>query len=221
MPKLADQHSGWPPRLLVVYVLVWLALAIAPKYRADWLLENVLVLIALPLLVWGYRRLRFTVLSYAGLFVFLLLHAVGSHYTYAEVPFDVWSQALFGASINDWLGFQRNHFDRLVHFGFGLLLLPLAIELLASKVHASAATMRLLAVVLVLACSALYELIEWVAALVFGGELGMAYLGTQGDEWDSHKDTALALAGAILTAVVLMVLKVHPESTRVDRQPTD
>lgn len=219
MPEMEDQHSNWPPRLLVVYVLVWMALAIAPKYRADWVLENVLVVITMPLLVWGYRRLRFTVLSYAGLWLFLLLHAVGSHYTYAEVPVDAWSQALFGASINDWLGFERNHFDRLVHFGFGLLLLPLAIELLAIKVHASAATMRLLAVVLVLACSALYELIEWVAALVFGGELGMAYLGTQGDEWDSHKDTALALAGAIVTAVVLAILRIDPRSARVDGQP--
>jgi putative membrane protein len=140
---------------------------------------------------------------------------VGAHYTYAEVPYEAWSEALFGASINDWLGFERNHFDRLVHFSFGLLLLPLAIELLALKVSASAATMRLLAILVVLACSALYELIEWAAALVFGGELGMAYLGTQGDEWDSHKDTALALVGAIMTAAVLALLRLQPRAERI------
>ena len=218
MPKVGDQHSRWPPRLLAVYLLAWLALAIAPKYRADWLLENVLVFVTLPLLIWGYRWVRFTMLSYLGLFVFLLLHALGAHYTYAEVPYEAWSQALFGASINEVLGFERNHFDRLVHFGFGLLLLPLAVELLALKLSASVVILRLLAVGLVLACSALYELIEWAAALVFGGELGMAYLGTQGDEWDSHKDTALALTGAILTAVGLAALRVHPRAVRIGGQ---
>jgi len=136
------------------------------------------------------------------------------------VPYEGWSQALFGASINEALGFERNHFDRLVHFGFGLLLLPLAVELLALKLSASVVILRLLAVGLVLACSALYELIEWAAALVFGGELGMAYLGTQGDEWDSHKDTALALTGAILTAVGLAVFRVHPRSLRIGGQST-
>ena len=215
MPDAGHRDSKWPPRLLGVYLLVWLALAIAPKYRADWLLENVLVFITVPLLLWSYARARFTTLSYSGLFVFVVLHAVGSHYTYAEVPYEAWSEALFGGSVNDWLGLERNHFDRLVHFLFGLLLLPLAIELLALKVRASTAMLRLLAVILVLACSAAYELIEWAAALVFGGDLGMAYLGTQGDEWDSHKDTALALAGGVLTALLLMLLSIDPRARRL------
>ncbi|NCO20356.1 MAG: DUF2238 domain-containing protein, partial [Gammaproteobacteria bacterium] len=70
------------------------------------------VFVTLPLLIWGYTRVRFTMLSYLGLLVFLLLHALGAHYTYAEVPYEGWSQALFGASINEALGFERNHFDR-------------------------------------------------------------------------------------------------------------
>ncbi|MBL39021.1 MAG: hypothetical protein CMP07_11490 [Xanthomonadales bacterium] len=193
----------WPAVLLLLFVLIWLALGYAPKYRDDWMLENALVVAFVPLLVWGYRRVRFSNLAYTAVFVFLVLHVLGSHYTYAEVPYDQWSRDWLGFSIDDVFGFERNHYDRLVHLLFGVLLAPLTLELVNLEVDATASWRRAIAVSLLLACSAIYELIEWAAAMVFGGELGMAYLGTQGDVWDSHKDTALALLGAVCATALL------------------
>lgn len=201
--KVLGRLREWPVVLLALFVLIWLALGYAPKYRDDWILENVLVAAFVPLLVWGYRRVRFSNLAYTAVFVFLVLHVLGSHYTYAEVPYDQWSRAWLGFSIDAALGFERNHYDRLVHLLFGVLLAPLTLELVNLKVDATARWRRALAVSLLLSCSALYELIEWAAAMVFGGDLGMAYLGTQGDVWDSHKDTALALLGASVSASLI------------------
>lgn len=197
----------WPAVLLLLFVLIWLALGYAPKYRDDWMLENALVVAFVPLLVWGYRRVRFSNLAYTAVFVFLVLHVFGSHYTYAEVPYDQWSRDWLGFSIDAAMGFERNHYDRLVHLLFGVLLAPLTLELVNLKVDATGPWRRAIAVSLLLACSAIYELIEWAAAMVFGGELGMAYLGTQGDVWDSHKDTALALLGAVCATALLAWLR--------------
>lgn len=205
----------WPAVLLLLFVLIWLALGWAPKYRDDWMLENLLVVAFVPLLVWGYRRVRFSNLAYTAVFVFLVLHVLGSHYTYSEVPYDQWSRDWLGFSIDDVFGFERNHYDRLVHFLFGVLLAPLALELVNLKVDASALWRRAIAVSLLLSCSAIYELIEWAAALVFGGELGMAYLGTQGDVWDSHKDTVLALLGALVSVSILAVFRPRVAARRV------
>lgn len=193
-----DRHAGL---LLVLYLTIWSLLAIAPRYRADWLLENVLVFLALPALFAVHRHLSKHALT--ALFVFLCLHAVGAHYTYAEVPYDAWSEALFGYSLGDLLGWQRNHYDRLVHFLYGLLVSPAFVELIDRRCRLEGAWHWLLPFGFMAAHAAIYELIEWWAALWFGGELGMAYLGTQGDIWDAHKDTALALFGSALAVSAL------------------
>lgn len=193
----------YPACLLAVYAAIWIALGIAPSYREDWLLENVIVLIAVPLLVANHRRLRLSDLSYSLLFAFFVLHAIGAHYTYSEVPLDRWSKALFGQSVSELFGFQRNHYDRLVHFMYGLLVTPAMIELLDARAPQRGMWRWLLPWCFVLAHSGLYEIIEWLAAEVFGGELGQAYLGTQGDEWDAQKDSALAALGALLAVLVV------------------
>jgi len=133
------------------------------------------------------------------------------------VPYDQWSRDWLGFSIDAALGFERNHYDRLVHLLFGVLLAPLTLELVNLKVDASARWRRAVAVSLLLSCSALYELIEWAAAMVFGGELGMAYLGTQGDVWDSHKDTALALLGAVVSVLLIAAFRPRLTARRVAR----
>ncbi|MDT8450042.1 MAG: DUF2238 domain-containing protein [Wenzhouxiangellaceae bacterium] len=193
---------GLPALLLALFGAFWLAMAWSPRFRADWALENALVAVIVPLMIWGYRRLRFSDLAYGCLFVFLSLHVLGSHFTYAEVPYDAWSRQWLGFSVNELLGFERNHFDRLVHFLFGVLLAPTVVELLAVKVMTHGVWRLLVPISVLAALSATYELIEWFAAIVFGGDLGMAYLGTQGDEWDGHKDMALAIGGAIVSVAV-------------------
>lgn len=184
--------------LLCVYAAAWLGLGVAPSYRQDWLLENLLVFIAVPLLAWSYRRLRLSNLAYTLLFVFFVLHATGAHYTYSEVPYDRWAEALTGHSLNEAFGLQRNHYDRLVHFAYGLLVTPAAIEVLDAYAPQRGLWRWLVPFSFMLSHSVAYELIEWAAAEVFGGELGQAYLGTQGDAWDAQKDMLLAVLGAAI-----------------------
>jgi putative membrane protein len=191
--------SATPGWLLAAFVCIWAGLAIAPHYRADWLLENIIVFVALPLFIRSARRWRFSDRAYACLFAFLVLHSIGAHYTYSEVPYDAWARALTGRSINDALGWDRNHYDRLVHFSYGLLLLPASIELFDRVAPPRGFWRTLLPVLFIMSHSVIYELIEWGAALLFGGDLGQAYLGTQGDVWDAQKDTALATLGAVVS----------------------
>jgi putative membrane protein len=185
----------YPFALLVAFVAIFLVLAVAPWYRQDWLLENLLVLVAVPVLVFTYRRLRFSNFAYTCLFVFFVLHEIGAHYTYSEVPWREWLAALgFGAG--DPAG--RNHYDRFVHFAYGLLLMPAAVELIQSRMSPRGLWRWLIPVLFIMSHSVIYELIEWLAALQFGGDLGVAYLGTQGDAWDAQKDMALATLGAVI-----------------------
>ena len=203
-----ERPARLPLLLLGAFALVWTALAIAPSYRSDWLLENLLVFVGVPLLVRGYRTIPLSNANYVALFVFLTLHEIGAHYTYAEVPFG------YG-----WLGAERNHYDRLVHFSFGFLLLPTIVQILDVRAKLQGVWRFLLPIAFMMSCSELFELIEWQAAEIFGGPLGQAYLGTQGDIWDAQKDSGLAMTGAILSMILLRLSKTDrnacpPSTTR-------
>jgi len=187
-----------PTALFALYLAIWLALAIDPVYRADWLLENLLVGIAVPGLVLTRRRMRFSNAAYGCLFVFFVLHAVGAHYTYSIVPYDRAFELLTGSSLNERFGWSRNHYDRFVHFAYGALLVLPAAELLDRTAPPRGAWRFWLPIFFIASHCVVYELIEFAAALIFGGELGQAYLGTQGDEWDSQKDSLLATSGALI-----------------------
>lgn len=200
---------AYPASLLASFAAIWLALAWRPWYRQDWLLENALVLLVLPLLIAGARRSRLSNAAYTCLFVFLCAHEIGAHYTYSMVPYDETFRSLSGHSLNEYLGFRRNHFDRLVHFMFGLLLLPATSEMLNARVRMRGAWAFILPILVVEASSAIFELVEWAAALTFGGDLGQAYLGTQGDVWDAQWDMALALLGAVVAQSVRCLCMQH------------
>jgi putative membrane protein len=197
-------------RMLTVCLAVSVALsAWGAHFPHDWLLENALIVAALPILWTIYRKLPFSRLSWTLVFVFLYLHEVGAHYTYSKVPYDEYSRAWFGFSINEALGWQRNNFDRVVHFFYGLLLAYPIREIFLSLANARGFWSYFLPLDVTLSSSALYELIEWAAAEVFGGDVGQAYLGTQGDVWDAHKDMVLATVGALLALVVTLIVNRH------------
>ena len=174
------------------FALLWMALAVAPLHRQDWVLENVLVLLALPIFVASYRHHLFSRLSWVLIFLFLCLHEIGAHYTYSEVPYDTWWRTLTGHTFNEYFGWQRNHFDRLIHFGYGLLLACPCREIFLRIANARGFWGYFLPLDVIMSSSLLYELIEWLAAEVLGSEVGQAYLGPQGDIWDAHKDMGLA-----------------------------
>jgi len=198
-----------PEALFAAWLGLWIALAIEPVYRADWLLENLLVFVAVPALVLTRRRMRFSNAAYACLAAFFALHAIGAHYTYSIVPYDAWFEQLTGRGLNAMLGWSRNHYDRFVHFAYGALLLLPASELLDRIAPARGAWRFFLPVLFIASHSVIYELIEFAAAIVFGGDLGQAYLGTQGDQWDSQKDSLLATSGALLAALALLARRAH------------
>ncbi len=199
-------HRCYVTALLGIFAIYWAALAWAPWYRADWVLENVLVWVLLPLLVFTYRRLPLSRISYSMLFVFLCAHTLGAHYTYAEVPYDDWWRSLTGQSLSEMTGWSRNHYDRLVHLLYGLMIVYPVRELVLRVANAKGFWGYLLPLLVVMASSLFYELLEWGAAIVFGGDLGMAYLGTQGDIWDAHKDSLAATLGALFTTLVVAVV---------------
>ena len=180
--------------LVVWLIVLWIITAINPLYPRDWLLENLLVFIWSALLIFTYRWFRFSTLSYALFTVFLSLHLVGAHYTYAETPFGFWLQTLFE--------FERNHYDRIVHFSFGLLIAYPMREILLRQSGIAVTWSYFLTINCILAFSAFYEVLEVIAAMIVSPELGDAYLGTQGDEWDAQKDAFLAFLGSIVAMLV-------------------
>ncbi|BCA52926.1 conserved membrane protein of unknown function [Nitrospira sp. KM1] len=183
--------------LAVWYAVAWTALAIEPVDRRDWLLENILALTAIAALAVTYRWFQFSTPSYVLITVFLTLHAVGAHYTYAEVPFGFWLKDTFGLS--------RNPFDRLVHFSYGLFLVYPFREVLVRLAGIGGFWAFYLPVSGMLAQGGLFEVIEAIVAKIVSPELGTAYLGMQGDEWDAQMDMLSALLGAMVTMSVLSV----------------
>lgn len=203
------KHGHYLLLLAAIYTMTWTALAITPYDRHDWLLENALVVIAVVLIAGSYRRLLLSRISYTLIFLFLVLHAVGSHYTYSMVPYNEWTNAVFGISLNEVLDWDRNHFDRLVHFCYGLLLAYPIREIFLRIASVSGFWGYFLPLDVTMSTSMIYELIEWAAAVYFGGDLGAAFLGSQGDPWDAHKDMALASLGALIAMSVTASINIY------------
>lgn len=202
-------HGRYLFVLTCLFTLEFLALAMDPFDRKDWLLENVLVVVALGALWATARKFPLSRISYTLIFIFLCIHEIGSHYTYAEVPYDQWFSAAFGSTFNALVGWERNNFDRIVHFLYGLLLAYPLREIYFRVADAEGFWGYFLPLDFTMSTSMLYELIEWAAAEFFGGELGAAYLGTQGDVWDAHKDMLLASVGALVALLVTLGLNMR------------
>jgi putative membrane protein len=188
--------AGREPLLLLIVGAVLLVLSgIGPHDRPTWWLEVVPILIAVPILALTARRFPLTPLAYRLIFVHALILMLGAHYTYAEVPAGFWLKRA--------LGFARNPYDRIGHFvqGFGPAILAREILIRRSPVKAGR-WLTFLVVCVCLAISALYELVEWGTALI-GGEAADAFLGTQGDQWDTQWDMFLAVLGAATALLVL------------------
>lgn len=175
----------------ILFAAYWLAMAIDPLDRKDWLLENLLVFLSVPAFWVADRRLRLSASSHALVVLFLMLHVTGSHWSYSLVPLD-WRS----------FGFDRNPYDRVVHFAYGLLLAPVVAEVLERTGRGKGSWGAALAVQAILATSAIYEIIEWATAVIVAPDLGAAFLGTQGDEFDAVADMASAGLGSVLAMAV-------------------
>jgi putative membrane protein len=187
--------KAYPLALIVVVLIALVISGVGPYDRMTWWLEVFPIVIGIPLLVATYRRFPLTHLTYTLLAIHALILMVGGHYTYARVPLGAWAQQLFGLA--------RNDYDRLGHFPQGFVPAILAREiLLRTSPLVRGRWLFVLVTALCLAFSACYEFIEWWTALA-GGESAEAFLGTQGDVWDTQSDMFMALIGAIAAQVLL------------------
>ena len=187
--------SSEPVALLAAgaVLLVWSGLN--PADRTTWILEVFPIFIAVPLLVATAKRFPLTPLAYRLIFVHALILMLGGHYTYAQVPLGFWMERVFG--------FTRNHYDRIGHFAQGFVPAILTREILIRRSPLVRGRWLFFVVLSVcLAISACYEFIEWWSALL-GGSAADAFLGTQGDPFDTQADMFMALVGAFAAQVLL------------------
>ncbi len=181
------------------YAVVWVATALRPLDRHDWVLENLLVVVAVAVLIGTYRAFPLSDLTYVLITLFMTLHAVGAHYTYSDVPLGFW--------LRDTFGLARNPFDRVVHFSFGLMMAYPIREVFLRVANARGFWAYYLPLDVTLAFSALYEIMEMVIATLVAPGTGDAWLGTQGDVWDPQKDMGLAALGALLCMTVTATVR--------------
>lgn len=180
--------------LFWAYLVIWAALAINPIYRYDWFLENILVFAGVPFVLYLHHRTPLSNLSYTLIFVFFVFHSYGSHYTYSETP--------IGRIVSTWLGFERNHYDRFVHFLWGFLLTIPLFEVFKKKVSRKRLVLDFVfAASILLSLGVAYEFMEWATAIIVAPEAGTAFLGTQGDVWDAQKDLLLNVIGSLCAVI--------------------
>ena len=201
-------HQRYFLILSILFFVEFLILAVSPHDRADWALENAAVLLFVIIMMLSYKKFPLSRISYTLIFVFMSLHEIGAHYTYSEVPYDAFFVSYFNFSLDEFMGWERNNFDRVVHFLYGLLLAYPIRELYLRVADVSGFWGYFFPLELTMASSMMFELFEWGAAALFGGDLGMAYLGTQGDVWDAHKDMALASLGAFIAMGITMLINI-------------
>jgi len=195
--------NRFPLILAVGYAILWAVLAINPVMRDVWWAENLPVIGIFLLLVLTYQIFRFSNLAYSLMAIWMVLHTIGGHYTFANVPFDF---------VTDFFGFERNHFDRLGHYSIGLYAYPIA-ELLTRKQLAKPVVVYLFSLFAIMALAAGYEIIEWWYAVWAGGDAGIEFLGSQGDIWDSQTDMLADTLGA-LTALTIFRFASSPSNDR-------
>ena len=220
MPSRLHRATSQRVLLLVftVYFVLWLH---NPPYELHVVIHIVPTWIAIAILLASTKYFPLSTVSFSFLILFLILHVLGTRYVYSFVPYDQWVTQLLEVDVTKDVKLSRNHYDRFVHFSFGLLIAPVAREVHLRMLQVKPAWSYFTAIEFVLASSLLFELVEWLGAVTLAPDFANSYLGQQGDAWDAHKDMGLATAGAVLSmlaAAVLQYVKANSNSWNVDRQ---
>ena len=191
-----------PQILLAFYTVLFIAVSVNPFNRAVWVAEVIPVLIPIVILIFTFKKFRFSNISYFLMWFFLSIHTIGAHYTFELVPFDFFNNLLSKLNFDFLFPENRNNFDRFGHFFVGVFAYPLA-EFTYRKKYISNITTAILFGIFALGFwGALYEIIETIYAITHGGEEGAAFLGSQGDIWDAQKDMLLDILGAMFVSVL-------------------
>lgn len=186
------------PHFLAIALALLIAWSgIAPYARDVWIAEIIPILLVFGFLLLLYPRFRFSNTAYLLMAVWLFWHTVGSHYTFANVPFD-W--------FNELIGSERNQFDRIGHFSVGFYAFAMAEWLLRKRLCGFVLAM-LFSLFLIMSIAAAYEIVEYWFAVYYGGEAGIEFLGSQGDIWDAQKDMLADTLGAIASLTLFAWLR--------------
>ena len=176
-----------------VFVLFWLVLAINPVHPGIWAMENLLVAIVFPVVLWLDRQYKFSNGTYLILTAFVILHLFGAHFTYEKMSYFTW--------LSEWRGWERNYYDQVVHFLFGLMVFMPFFEIFFHQ-GISRNLSYLIAFLFIGAISAWYEVIEWLAMVIFCREQNCVQFITQSDVWDTQKDMAYAFIGTVIALLL-------------------
>jgi putative membrane protein len=185
--------------------LAFLLAAIHPDTVFDWALENTMVFVFVPIVIWGYRKLPLSDLSYILMLTYLCIHEFGAHYKYSDVPLGEWMKG--------WLHTQRNHYDRVAHFAFGLLLSYPMQEIFMRAAKVTGTWRYYLPIECTLALSAIYEMLEAASASILTPQRLEEFVGMQGDPWDSQEDMLMAGLGSV--AAMICVYQVRKRRAKV------
>jgi putative membrane protein len=189
--------------VLTAFFVLWAVSCIRVPFPEYFVMQHVPTVLAVVVLVAAERRGVLDRVGFALVVLFLVLHLLGARYLYSFVPYDDWSRWLFGVDLTSRFGFQRNHYDRLVHICFGLLLTYPVALFFHRQLNLTGRWPLILAVCMILAASAVYEICEWLAAMIFAPHWADAYNGQQGDIWDAERDMACAAIGSIIAAIII------------------
>ncbi|PIS47499.1 MAG: DUF2238 domain-containing protein [Elusimicrobia bacterium CG08_land_8_20_14_0_20_51_18] len=180
--------SKLPRVLFVVYLVYFSVMAVNPYSRSVWIAENIPVVLLVAFLAFTYRRFPFSPAAYVLMSVFIFLHTTGGHYTFERVPFGF---------VTELFGFSRNHFDRIAHFSVGFYAYPIAEFIYRKKYSESRGLLAFTGITAIFTVAAVYEIIEWIYAVMADPASGIAFLGSQGDIWDAQKDMLADGLGAV------------------------
>lgn len=179
---------------VTVFFITW----INPRWPLEQGLHSSLTVVGLIWLVWHTKKYSMKNFDFFAICLFISIHCVAARWLYSNVPYDVWGKALFGFSIQDAFGFERNHFDRFIHFIYGICFMPAVSNFIRTKNNISVRAAASIGLMLIMSSSLIYEWAEWGIALLLSPEQAEAYNGQQGDVWDAHMDMLLATLGAIV-----------------------
>lgn len=203
-----NRRSYLPFTLLGLYLILFMVSAVNPYDRATWWAENLPIMMAVAGLVLSWRWFQFSNIAYFLMWLFLCYHTIGGHYTFALVPFEWGNKVLSLLNMEFILPEGRNNFDRLGHFLVGVFAYPIAELFYRKRWVTSITTAVLLGIFALGFWGALYEVIEMYFAVLYGGESGAAFLGSQGDEWDAQKDMLMDILGAMMVSILFVSIRV-------------
>lgn len=192
---------------LFVFFFILIVSCINPVYPREMYMQHSATAVVAFFLIYATKKNTLSNGSFLMIVIFMIFHSIGARWIYSYTPYDQWIKSLTNFSLNSYFGFERNQYDRFIHFIFGFLILVPIRELYAKKPGMTLKTSNQLAFLSILSLSMLYEIFEWILSIVLSPDAAEAYNGQQGDYWDAQKDMALALIGALCMLLMLRLFR--------------